>query len=1618
MLQETIHTTDCSGKLVEKSVYEAVDALPNFDIGHAKSSQTKSFSCFIPPQGGSKKTTVYVDTPGFEDTDNQEIDIATSVMLSHIAKKCKTLKFIVLINYTSLLEDRGGAARSILRFTRAFVKDFGKDKKSFMFLFTHTNEIRGISNSLDSARKALQDEVLRLIDGTSKNDTDLLSLLDFMKKSLEKGYPFVDVLHPMDTDFLRLKTMIESKISPIKEPTLATNCGLTGPSRHKLSGEINGVLLRTRKHLQANPPDVQSVLENQKTLEYLGKHIDLGDVQRAAEDGKSLIDQYIQECRTSIEEGVSKGAVCDYDFGYRNAEDLQAALTRLDQLGAANLTHYLRKMIMSTVSEIQLSILRCDDSRLSWDARNLNKLRSWCKAFHDHEFAAIYPEVLAHLQSDIQNCVNAVGEFECHTEVQEEALSIHIDNVCCLDSVLTQLDQLSDHDMDFDAMNQAKKRALGTIYVLLSSCREEASDSMKTDTLDEDAMKTLLSRLSFIETLQSVLNAKGAFADLSYDACQLSEDLQRNVSLQFEESCNDIRKGNVYGFRGPLEKMRAVFETFDCIHGPEASRVRHNYQNLVDTIFASFKSAADSLLVESQSVSTDGIVNGNEAGVALNRLSEQSWFDEFLPPERCLIQDTCQKIQLEYEGRCKKIQLEALNILGKMNCSGKRKRNQKPWSRSTGSVEALRALKCIYDEFAEIESFALVTVNESIQADCCKVRSEILYHAEKIMNAAKSCVGNWKSASTETPSKALMSRLNTFLEEIGLTESLTNDTWCQNELASTEALVLSKFRSFSDEASKVFNSKTDFVNMARCLDIISDGDKNANIRLYLPSLASAKEQARSAVIQHAQEIQKLVAGTSEWDKIDMHLKELESAMVLDSYLSGEVELLLKPLCALRDRKETYVDSEIEEMIRSEDFQAISKFLAPLAVSADQLKRQKFHRYLRDIHNSLQSRIGQSTNFLPGGLPLNTVTKKIVENVGKLEDAQKELGEYLKDELPLSREIEKLKFRLNEKLRRVLDRMETDIQEKNLVRLATGREEIMTFVQVTRRYVDSKSLSRHRQIRKQYDQTLSSVPELVDAFFASLFQDGKDLLDILSGLKQASLSGSAEKKKMTTIYNETKQLLDKRLREYLKELELMVDYNSCYEDAISTLISLKRYSDLGLQDHVGEWIVFEMKELLDSCLKKQREVNRTFNFVGPNADTNRTSLAANLDKLDPSEKSWFAFWNRGKEYKSQCKKAEESVLDLYSKGLSALQSRNFSVLEEYIQTLCQLDQQVHKHVKNIDAKVTDLETRARDLFLDVCKQLKDALLGKSGFQYRSLFADFRSFVLEVASVFDSKECKKAYSLTNQLFYEKLQKEVAQLKEELELTNNSFDFSEIKSKVENVRILGEFVADHYTLFFEEVKNCDHIQADSWLKKIAEVCHEHFSAGRDFGKMKYYVQLGVVPSSSQDKIRREYMIMAKRYHPDKVAVQGEETNARFRAIREAWEALENPNQSPVSTKARPFDAMVRSIGQRLQKITQEHLKHQKYEIVVKLLFQLSSIRELEDLVSPRLDSKHIQSSVTNLVKGHVEQVRISVKSHWYERKYRELNEDIDDLKRMEKHFKTVSTDINYALKVSIWF
>ena len=68
------------------------------------------------------------------------------------------------------------------------MRDFSESKRSFMFLFTHTDKITNMS-SVDDAKKCLLEEIIYTAEGTKEED--VLAVLGYLRKSLKKSYPFV-----------------------------------------------------------------------------------------------------------------------------------------------------------------------------------------------------------------------------------------------------------------------------------------------------------------------------------------------------------------------------------------------------------------------------------------------------------------------------------------------------------------------------------------------------------------------------------------------------------------------------------------------------------------------------------------------------------------------------------------------------------------------------------------------------------------------------------------------------------------------------------------------------------------------------------------------------------------------------------------------------------------------------------------------------------------------------------------------------------------------------------------------------------------------------------------------------------------------------------------------------------------------------------------------------------------------------------------------------------------------------------------------------------------------------------------------------------------------------------
>ena len=150
-------------------------------------------------------------------------------MFSKVVKTCNTLRFVILINYASLLEDRGGAFRAVLKFVREFSKDFEKQFKSFMFLFTHLDRI-------DNSKSVLYDQIVQIRKGTKEKD--LRNMVGLIKFNLESKKNMFHIFHPTKTNFDHLVHYIEEKLVPLNTSQLSTDCNMTLTSSLRLEAAI------------------------------------------------------------------------------------------------------------------------------------------------------------------------------------------------------------------------------------------------------------------------------------------------------------------------------------------------------------------------------------------------------------------------------------------------------------------------------------------------------------------------------------------------------------------------------------------------------------------------------------------------------------------------------------------------------------------------------------------------------------------------------------------------------------------------------------------------------------------------------------------------------------------------------------------------------------------------------------------------------------------------------------------------------------------------------------------------------------------------------------------------------------------------------------------------------------------------------------------------------------------------------------------------------------------------------------------------------------------------------------------------------------------------------------
>ncbi len=1580
------------GESFEKLVYEAQDALEGFEIGHDKVSQTTTINCFERKRDTGEPL-FYVDSPGWEDTNGHEVDIATCVMIRQVAKRAKSLRFIIVINYTSLMESRGEALRSILKIVHSFVADFEESKKSFCFLFTHTDSF--LPTDVRSANQQLKGEIVHTDQGTQ--DESIKSVLKFIKQCLEKNFPFVQIFHPLRTDMNKLRKFVETKLQVVLNPV--TTGSMTMAAQFRLRSQLQSMRLNLKHLLTQTSVNTVKIKEIQETFACLDEYIGSGDIRTAVEECKEAIERFCLQETLEVDELIALGTNLDSTFAVEDITKLRHAMQHLIALKDFSLDHFATRLT-NRLREFQQTILSGDTS-FHDVSKKLDKLQVWANAF---DFKDIYEETLSYYNQILDVYESTFTEFFSMKldDALEEDIKLLVDAFCVMD-VLTR-NSLEGHALNVEKSFESFEKMKNHIGITLVGWQKELerlATAANKNSIEE--IGQLASRANVLVLLTTHLSNGYVCLDLKDKAALLLKDIRCHVVEIYEVTASEnwVTMPLTSDLFQRVERLKTGAASFQ---GLAWNEVELSCTRVLGKVHSNLSGQARNVSLQSDNARKQGITCGKAMAYALLRLDQCMCYDELFVLGDRFVQNVSIKAHTDYEKRIKKIEKQVDDIFNKL------------FDPTKDSLEALEELKQFFPEVKQIALFGSVLEDKKFEAVEANINTKLLDYLGKMSRRAESSVKQWNVAVEGTPNLDRLqketSKLDGLVREMKVVWELGASDSILEEVHKVVSHVSAAFSAFTDKVDSELTASRKFQHIAHrfaCIEILNDFSA---IKHLLPSLEVCKSRAVDIVSETAQGIEKLVEETAEWDKIDDMMANLEKATALDKYTGGQASYRLGPLRKLRDQKEVQVDSVLAKLIEGEDFKSIGDLLAPLAESKDHLKRRKFHSYGKEIQRCLQLHIDKITQILLSTNLNHKLVSDIVKGLSTIEDAETQIGPHLKASIDLNVAIKQLKVSIDNKLNKYCSNFDDAFKAQDFSRMAVSKWRASLFVKHLALKAPYGAKEKVHKIEEQYKQSIQAIQEKVEIFLLQGFSNGQDLLKVLSSLKEGSDNTQNATTELTKLYASTKKDFEEKLILTLYDLERNVNDKECFEDGVDLLRKLVIVLEGGLRKHVDSTLFpFDCNERLRLWTKNVEDEGNTLSFEGPEIDNNLKNLSRKLDiQCSPTLVQSFVAritsivtFTPTMSYESLCEKVSGKVRQIDSEAISSLRKSDFESAHNHMSVLHLMDINLAKHIPLVRKALSAVKATSITIFKEILENGINVLKKHDLVSFEAVFLEIRRFVLNVDCAFEDMEVKARFRLLNQLVASIFVGQVTKVKNMLEFQDDSFDFGSIRSAVEDARRFGGFIADYFTLFHEEGKTINNFPEDESLKKIVSICHDNYGDERDFTKIKFFAILGISPSSGEKDIRQA----CKR----KIATCNTETMgggnmAAIRFIKEAEvELLRATSCRQKENIYKPFDRLLRGVNEKIRKKVKAYLIETRYDFVDVLLLSLPGLRDLKDLVHPELDVDLILNEVDELIKNHVNKAKIEVETLWAERKYRDLNDVISDLRSMEQNFKTHS-------------
>eukprot|EP01031_Cornospumella_fuschlensis_P025016 gene25016-30218_t len=259
-------------------LYDAVnkeEVLEEFVIGHMEKSTTKQIRSYASPSG-----LVFCDLPGYKDTDDYNVDVATSLWIRKIACICKSLRFVFLIHYAALEENRGEPFRDLMKLISGLINEkYEAAMRSSLILFTHLSDRQPTEREESEALEAIQKKIEAVGNGKQGcKRTMFMSKLIVLLKVKNLGH--VRVFNPATSKAQEYFDFIRNTLLPFADSSENVKCSLAAEVNlavtlaiNKLETSINEALISSLPDRQAELPrllrlaqELEAMLDSSATL--------------------------------------------------------------------------------------------------------------------------------------------------------------------------------------------------------------------------------------------------------------------------------------------------------------------------------------------------------------------------------------------------------------------------------------------------------------------------------------------------------------------------------------------------------------------------------------------------------------------------------------------------------------------------------------------------------------------------------------------------------------------------------------------------------------------------------------------------------------------------------------------------------------------------------------------------------------------------------------------------------------------------------------------------------------------------------------------------------------------------------------------------------------------------------------------------------------------------------------------------------------------------------------------------------------------------------------------------------------------------------------------------------